>query len=335
MKSPRVSDTTSDATGSIPLVVLVIGPEETLREAYVAALRERALGGGPRDFNEDRFDLAEGGSDPAQILAAARTLPILAPRRLVLVRGLEDRRARRFLEDLLPAYVEDPTPQTCLVLDARNVDRRQRWVKLVERAGELRDCRGPTRPAEVQRWIDARFRQAGKSPAAGTAAALFELVGPDLDRLGGEVEKACLFAGASAEVTPDDVAEVTGALRPLALYELTDAIGSRQVSPSLRMLARLLEQGEAPLAILGGLANHFRRLLRARECEPADARAIERALGVHPFAAQKLAGQVARFDARRLRRCLDAIHRTDAALKGAEPLPPRLALERLVWTVGR
>ena len=40
-----------------------------------------------------------------------------------------------------------------------------------------------------------------------------------------------------------------------------------------------------------------------------------------------------RFDARRLRRCLDAVRRTDEALKGGVALSPALAIEQLVLAV--
>jgi DNA polymerase-3 subunit delta len=332
MPSRRASEPQGEA---LPPVALVLGSQELLREAAVTRLRERALGAAQREFNEDRFDLAAGGTEMASILAAARTLPLMAERRVVHVRGLADRRARRFLEEGLPAYLEEPVPTTLLVLEAPSVDRRLRWVKQVQRAGQIVDCSGPSRPAEVQAWIEAGFSRAGKRAGGGVSRALFELVGGDLDRLALEIDKVCLFVGDREELTPEDVAEVTGALRPLAVFDLTDAIGNRRLPVALKVLVRLLDQGDAPLAILGALANHFRRLIRARECRPPSAKEIERALSIHRYAAQKLAEQVAHFDPPRLRRCLEAIHRTDEALKGGEALSPRLAIERLVLAVSR
>jgi DNA polymerase-3 subunit delta len=311
----------------------MLGPDATLRDAAVSELCEAALGGGPRDFNEDRFDLAASGLDVDRILTAARTLPMLAPRRVVRVRGLGDRKAARFLESQLPGYLEDPAPTTCLVLEADKVDRRLKWVKQVGKLGEVRDCSGPTRPAEVRRWIEDRIREAGKKPGRGVAAALLDLVGVDLDQLANEVAKAALYAGDRENLTAEDVSVVTGQLRPRALYELTEAIGLRNRAQALHLLGDLMEQGEAPLALLGALSNHFRRLIRARECRPLEAREVQRRLSIHPFAAQKVAEQASGFDPVRLRSCLDAIRRTDEALKGADPLPPRLAVERLVLAV--
>jgi len=327
MSSPRHPDP------GPPPVVLLVGAEATLRDAALAELRDSALANAPPEFNEDRFDFATSGTDPKAIVAAARTLPAMAPRRLVLVRGLDDRRAKSFLEKTLPDYLGDPSPSTCLVLQTPKADRRSRWVKAVAKVGELRDLSPPRRPAEVKIWIEERLRAEGKQAERGAAAALFEAVGADLDLLAGELAKLSLFVGERGEVTPDDVAEVTADLRPRALYELSDAIGQRRLAEALRILASLLDRGEAPLRVVAALANHFRRLIRASECRPLEAREVQRRLGIHPYAAQKLAEQARDFGPTRLRRCLDVIRRTDEALKGAIPLAPRLAIERLVLAV--
>jgi DNA polymerase-3 subunit delta len=313
-------------------VVLLYGDVQALRDAAVSEIRERVIEGGPVDFNEDRFDLASG-ADPGAILAAAQTLPVLAPRRLVRVRGMEDRRAARFIEKILPGYLEEPVPTTCLLLEARRVDRRLRWVKQVGAVGELRACVAPSRPADLRGWVEDRIRAEGKKSDRGTAQALLDRIGADPDRLASEIAKLVLYVGDRREVTPDDVAEASGGGRPRAIFELTDAIGSRDRARALRLVHHLHAQGEAPLALLAGLGNHLRRLLRARECEPLDPATVQRELGVHPYAAQKLVEQLRRVDRRRLRTALEAVARTDRALKGGTPLPPDRAMEQLVLAI--
>jgi len=318
---------------AISPVVLIEGPEASLRDAALAELRASVLADAPRDFNEDRFDFSVAGTDPGSVLAAARTLPMMARARLVLVRGVGEKRAAKFTDEVLVEYLEAPLETTCLVLEAESVDKRQRWVKRVAKIGRVIDCTGPSRPAEVRRWIETRLAPRGVRAGSGVAAALFELVGADLDRLSLEVEKLCLYAGEKGEIDADAVTELVGHLRPHALYELTDAIGERRLTNALRLVGELTEQGEAPLALVGALANHFRRLLRAREIRPLETGEVQKRLGLHPFAAQKVVDQARRFDLRRLRFCLDAVRSTDVALKGGLPIAPRLAIERLVLAV--
>ncbi len=314
-------------------VVLIAGPEASLRDAALAELRNQVLADAPRDFNEDRFDFTSAGTEPAAIVGAARTLPMMARMRLVLVRGIADKRALKFTDGPLLEYLEAPLESTCLVLEAASVDKRQRWVKRVGKIGRVIDCTGPDRPADVRRWIDARLAQRNARSRNGVAAALFDLVGPDLDRLSLEIEKLCMYAGESGVIDADTVSELVGQVRPRALYELTDAIGERRLTRALRLAAELGDQGEAPLVLVGALANHFRRLLRAHEIRPFQPGEVQKRLGVHPFAAQKLVEQARRFEPRRLYHCLAAVRSTDAALKGGLPIAPRLAIERLVLAV--
>ena len=87
------------------------------------------------------------------------------------------------------------------------------------------------------------------------------------------------------------------------------------------------------MAVLGALAGHFRRLARARECQPLEPGEVQRRLGVHPYAARKLAEQARRFEPQTLRRCLAAVQHADSALKGGVSLPPHLVIERFVLSV--
>jgi DNA polymerase-3 subunit delta len=328
-----MSSSRSSEPEELPRVALVVGREYALRDAEIAKLRDAALAGGLPDFNEDRFDLGSAGCDPAQVIGAARTHPVMSERRFVRVRGLGEKRAARLVEELLPAYLEDPSPTTVLVLEAEQVDKRLRWVKQVAKVGRLIECAGPKGAAETRAWIERALRERGKSAAPGAAAALAELVGGDIDQLRQEIEKLCLYLGEERVAEAEDVSAVTGHLRPLAVYDLTDQLGQRQLAPALRTLGRLLDQGEPPLALLGALGNHFRRLVRARECRPLEPAVVQERLAIHPFAARKLTEQARRFDLRRLRSCLDAVRLTDEALKGAAPLTPRQAVERLILSV--
>jgi DNA polymerase III subunit delta len=314
-------------------VVLIEGPEVTLRDAALAELRESVLAGALREFNEDRFDLSLAGFDPLAIIAAARTLPVMAAQRLVLVRGLSEKRAEKFLDGALLEYLEAPLETTCLVLEAESADKRQKWVKRVAKIGRVIDCTPPSRPADVRRWIEGRMRQRGVRAQSGVASTLFDLVGNDLDRLALEIEKLALYLGEGGTLDSDDVTELVGQLRERAVYELCDAIGERRLANALRMVGEMSDQGQPPLMLVGALANHFRRLMRARELRPLEAGAVQRKLGLHPFAAEKLVEQARRFDLRRLRACLEAVRRTDLALKGGVPIGPRMALERLVLAV--
>ncbi len=79
--------------------------------------------------------------------------------------------------------------------------------------------------------------------------------------------------------------------------------------------------GAVPVAVLGSLAAHFRKLARLRSGGE---------ISGHPFVVRKLGQQSRRYTAARLLACLRTIHEADTALKGIGSLPHELVLERLV-----
>jgi DNA polymerase-3 subunit delta len=108
------------------------GDEPKLQDEVLTAIRGALFGqgGGAEAFNVDRID-AETAS-PAEIVDAANQLPVLAPRRLVVVRGAERllrAEADAGEEGALARYLEHPSPQTCLVLLGEKPDGRLRLAK--------------------------------------------------------------------------------------------------------------------------------------------------------------------------------------------------------------
>jgi DNA polymerase-3 subunit delta len=203
---------------------------------------------------------------------------------------------------------------------AEKADARARWVKAFGAAALVR-CEAPRTQREVVAFVREEARRQGVALEASAAELLAERIGPQLQLLRREIEKAALLAPAQGKVGRDEVAAATPTLAEEPVWDLTDAIGEGRAPDALRVLARVLAGGAAPPLVLGSLASHFRRLLRLRTGGSVQA---------PPFVLRKLDRQAQRYGPRRLAACLRAIHETDLALKGAGHLRPELALERLV-----
>src|SRR5262249_6641984 len=119
--------------GELLPVYVVVGEERFLRDQVVQALRTAALGGGVAAFNEDKFTAGEAQVN--KVVAAARTVPMMANKRFVLVRGGErwDGVAERGGNDaglppldVLAAYAQAPIDSTCLVVVFEKIDGRRK-----------------------------------------------------------------------------------------------------------------------------------------------------------------------------------------------------------------
>jgi DNA polymerase-3 subunit delta len=300
---------------------LVVGVEPLLRDDALEIIRNAVLADGPSDFDYERLDgeVVTG----AALLDAVGTLPVLSPRRLVVLREPEAARAKtRGLTEALGEALTavENRRDIVLVVLAEKVDGRSRWVKAFGNAAVVR-CDPPRKIPELSKFIAAEASRQGVEVDRAAIALLAERTGPQLLVLRQEIAKAALFAGPGKKVKAKHVAESTSDIAEGPIWDLTDAIGEGRCGDALALLGKLLHSGSAPPAVLGAFVNHFRKLTSLRNGGTVPG---------PPFAIRKLEGQSRRFSPGRLLACLAAIHKTDLAHKGAGGIPSALALERLV-----
>lgn len=249
----------------------------------------------------------------------------MASHRLVVLRGGEGRGAKidarwaERLETCVRGLETDSS--TVLVVVAPSVDKRQKWVKAFGNPGTLVDCQAPTKSREIAAFLKQEATRQGVTLSADAAGLLGERIGPQLLLLRQEIEKAALVAGPGVTVDREHVEISVTSVAEEPIWDLTDAIGQGRSADALDLLSRMFGQGAAAPAILGALASHFRKLVRAGHGEPV--------VGP-PFVVRKLEQQARRYPRRRLVACLRAIHRADVELKGASVMRPDRALEQLV-----
>ena len=259
-------------------IYLIQGEDDVEKSALAgefAALVDEAL----RAFNVEHVHAGELTAAPGEKLAnaisslvtSARTLPMMASRRVVVVFQAEnlfaprrDSEAAARALDELEALLENPEPQTTLVFVSAPLDRRIRtWRALQKHAtivacGDLRDL------ADAQQWVRTRVAAAGAEIEPAAARLVAQLAGfppqardkgpsGDVKRLRADVDRLLLYALGQQRITADDVRDVAG---PAALQDdwaMTNAIEAGYAADALRQLALMLDAGAPPEKILGQL----------------------------------------------------------------------------------
>ena len=287
------------ASGSVAPVYVILGADEAAKIGLAGEfvdLIEPEL----RAFNVDR--LYGGETSAADVVDAARTLPMMVPQRVVLLlhaeRLLNPRKesdaSSRDLE-VLETYVKTPVDTSCLVLVAESVDRRRGFTKLLMAKATVVECAGPADVVEAAKWVRERLASDGMTIEPRAARLVAERVGPDIGRLRADVERLTLYAGDRKAVTEADVKEVVSAATSQDDWGVTRAIEKGSARDALRELGLMMEGGAVPYMILGQLAWFVRTKVPA----PRVADAVE------------------------------AVFRTDLAIKTSAG-DPRVLLERLV-----
>ncbi|MCP4446471.1 MAG: DNA polymerase III subunit delta [Myxococcales bacterium] len=298
-----------DPQALAPIYILVSQESLLLSRAHKALL-EASVPEELRGFNCDQ--LQGKGADASQLLAAAQTLPMMAARRFLLVRGLEGMAAAE-LSKLVP-YLESPNPSTVLVALCEKVDKRIKFFQHAKKLGFLQELGAPR---SLGPWIREEARRQGVNLASAAADRLGHVVGADLARLGLAIEQLSLYAGERA-IEVDDVDDLVADTRERSVFELTDAIASRNQGRAQEAVAGLFEQRQSSIGVVMMLARHMRQLglCQAGQQQHLGKGELAKKVGVPPFVLDKLSRQAAHYSVRGVAQSLTLLGEADRALKG-------------------
>ncbi len=236
------------------------GVEPWYVEHALEQIAERALGEGARDFNLDRMRADEAGAD--RVVGRAETLPTFATRRVVAVSDVD--RFRAADQERILAYLERPAPTTTLLLSSTRLDRRTSFGKALENLPQVWRFR-KLDPPELASALVAYARSLSKRLLPAAAEEIVRRAGEDLRLLRVEVQKLALFVGDGREsIDERDVAEATAGAGIADVFAYADRLGRGDLAGALERLGTLLEGGASAYELIGGLAWHFRSMLRAK-----------------------------------------------------------------------
>src|SRR6266704_2055869 len=240
-------------SGALDPAYLLYGDEDVLKDEAIRALLDAAVPEG-RDFNVDtRYAL---DLTPESLDALVNTPPMLAERRAVVIRGVEQLGKRKTkLRDELLRYLATPNPTTLLVLVVAAGEEPDADIVQASTSVALE----PLSAERVPRWIQHRATTLGITLATDAGELLLKAVGNDLSTLSRELEKlASLAVGTSRPVTAEDVTSLVGVRRGETVFDLVEAALGRQVARAAQLVEPVLEQaGMSGVKIISLLGTHL------------------------------------------------------------------------------
>jgi DNA polymerase-3 subunit delta len=287
------------SSGETAPLYMLIGTDPVERGAVAAEFAEM-IEEDLRPFNVERVYGADTRVD--ELADAARTLPMMAPRRIVIVAEAEkllvpkrESAAADAEQEKLEAFIENAPSHATVVFVCGPLDMRRRAVKLLVKTALVVDCGTIENEADAERWVKARAQREGVTLEPAAIRMLVERAGLDLTRLRAGLERVALYALGQPTITANDVKQaVSQGPEVGANFGIANAIQRNDVRTALKELAIALESGAQPFFVLGQLRS----------------------------AAERLA-------APRLPHAIESVFQTDIALKSSGG-DPRILLERLV-----
>ena len=295
-------------------VYFLYGDEELLMEEALRRLKELLSTEVDPDFNLEVLDASEVGVQ--HIIDSAETVPLMSPRRLVIVREADKLSKKE--QGKLAEYIESSNPATVLVLvahfpspgDQRDTGRIRRieGSELFRKSREVGDALKFTfgqrgKQQKLESWIRDEFKKRGKKVSEEVEDMLLEMVGRELRDLEDAIERTCLYSGDTVLITAKEIQKVV--VVPSAeqgIFDFVDAVADRRRDLSLYLLNRLMRQGESPMRAFNMLLRHFRLIARVKSLAAEhDYPQMASRLGVPSFLVGKCVRQSKRFSSERLR----------------------------------
>ncbi len=217
------------------------------------------------------------------IMTSAKRFPMMAERQVVVIREAQN---IRNIEDLAP-YAEKPMKSTILVLNYKykTIDKRKRLYKAITKNGVYFESK-PLYDNQIPAWIlkYLKGKNLGIDPRA--AQMIADFIGSDLQRIVNELEKVCISLVPGTSIMPDDVERNIGISKEFNIFELQNALGTRDILKANRIINFFIdnEKNNPLTVILGNLLNYFRKLLVYHSIEnKSDRSSVAQKLGVSPY----------------------------------------------------
>ena len=238
----------------------IMGQEVFLIKESLRKIQSHILPPESLDFNYEVFCCGE--VEMERVYEAVETLPVFSKQRVVVCE--EAHRLKESDWKTLKPLIKNPVETCVLVFVSSNPDKRKKVIKELISFCEVISANTP-KEAEWSRWLKWMAEKEELSFSDSAAALIREYACYDLMHLETEVKKLKNLLGSKKNISAEDILNVLPRVRPENIFDLSKAIGQKNLSSALVCLARLLEDNHNEVGVLSLISRHIRILARVKE----------------------------------------------------------------------
>lgn len=297
----------------------------TLGES-LSELKESISSEDTRDVNTSVLDASDLTFH--LLRATTDTVPFMAEKRLVIVKGLlsqfektgpkqsRDRVREDIKEwDSLSDYLPVLPPTTDLVFVDGRLGQSNSLLKIIRPYAKVLTFRLP-RLNDLRRWIRHRSDSISLRLDPLALETLAEIIGPNLYVVANELEKLALYS-AGTVVEYKDVIEMVSYVRESNIFAAVDATLDGKTGVAIRIVHQLMASGSSPQYLLVMMARQVRLLLIAKELKMSSLppAVLSKRLGLSGYPLQKILQQEPKFGYKQLFMIHRELLEADLAIK--------------------
>lgn len=307
------------------------GEEMFLLHHYLDQLKKVVLDELTESFNFHRFN--SENFELREFADAVENLPMMAERTMVQVDDIDLFKLNEDSRNKIAEILSD-IPEYCTVLFTYETtiwkpDKRLKklWESLS--LGQIVEF-AKQNQRDLITWIQRHFAAQKKQIAPELCAYLIDITDGTMTSLAGEIKKISAFSGADA-ICKADIDAVTEPVLDAVVFRMTDQLGVGDYGGALMTLQKLLKMQQEPIAILGAIGGHFRRLSTARVLldHGRNYTELQKLYGLADYPAKKAMDAAHRFSQQFCSKAAELILETDRQMKTSFDDPQRL-LEMLI-----
>lgn len=302
-----------------PLYILH-GEEPYYLDLVCSAIEANAVAEEDRDFNQNIFFGQDTDCDT--VIGAAKQFPVMAERRLVVLKEAQTMRQGKTSLEALEPYFKRPNP-TCvfvLVFNGDTLNKTSKLMKAAEASGAVILTSPKIRDYQIAGHI-LDYCQARKVSIDEKAASMLaDFLGTSLSKIFGEIDKLLIAGGKGVtRITPEIIERNIGVSKDYNSFELTGALATGDYTKAMRIVdafARNPRQNPA-VVISSTLFNFYQKMVIATFQRDRSDASLMGALGLKtPYALKDIKAGMRYISAAKAVRCVHAIRQFDCMIKG-------------------
>ncbi|WP_372773572.1 DNA polymerase III subunit delta [Mangrovibacterium sp.] len=294
-------------------IYFLMGEESYFIDQISDYISQHVLTDAEKGFNQ--HILYGKDTDIDTIITYARRFPMMANHQVIIVREAQNIKKIEELE----AYVKNPLNSTILVLNYKykSLDKRKTFSKLVAQKGVLFESK-KIYDNKLPDWIKSYLATRNYSIVPQASALLAEYLGTDLSKVSNELDKLIISLPENTKITPDHIEQNIGISKDYNIFELQNALGTRNVLKSNQIINYFSANPNAnpfPRTI-SSLFQFFMKILTYHFLEDKSQNAVTSALGVHPFFTKDYIAAAKQFPIKKVVEIISTLREFDMKSKG-------------------
>ena len=316
-------------------VYLFSGPEELTKKEALAALRKAILPPGLEALNEATLE----GYSAQAIIDSAETLPVMCPRRVVVVRDwpplcaakakADEADVERMLE-----WLKNP-PESCILIFYMSVelDGRKKLPTALKKMGasvEFNHLSG----ALLLKWCNQRLKPLNLRIQPEALNELTLMAGQDLNRLSGELKKLSAYVEDAPEIRAEDVRAIVAPSPEYSVFMILDHLLEGRLADATRVVNSVLQTEPSVVRLISLFANQLRIDAHMKYAQETGGNLpeVQKNLNVSDYRARHILRQIRPISADALRQRYMACVEADYAIKSGQ-VRDRAALNALMLKI--